>query len=249
MADVLVEPVPCLGDNYAYLLIDGEAGEAWVVDPSELTPLAAALERHPGVRLAGVLATHHHPDHVGAATSLLRRVAAHLPVAGHEVDRGRIPGQTVYLAPPAGRLMESGLSLGGTPLLVMSVPGHTRGGLAWCLPSPAGEPAHVFTGDTLFAAGCGRLFEGTPEEMFDSLLALMELPDPTHLWFGHEYTESNLLFARTVEPDNEAIAARLDALPDTTTPTTVAEEKATNPFVRAKDVEEFAERRAAKDRA
>jgi hydroxyacylglutathione hydrolase len=136
----------------------------------------------------------------------------------------------------------------GRTLVVRHIPGHTRGALAVGLSDGDAVPTDVFTGDTLFAAGCGRLFEGTPAEMHRSLTALTSLPDSTRLWFGHEYTASNLRFAASVEPDNTAVAARLTNLPARTTPTTVALERATNPFVRASSVEELAARRAAKDK-
>jgi hydroxyacylglutathione hydrolase len=130
----------------------------------------------------------------------------------------------------------------------MHIPGHTRAAIAWGVPAESGGvPADVFTGDTLFGAGCGRLFEGTPAQMWASLRALTALSPATRLWFGHEYTAGNLRFAAAVEPDNTAVTDRQANLPARTTPTTVAVEVATNPFVRAASVEELAARRKAKD--
>ncbi len=240
-----IEPIPCLRDNYCYLIRDG--GEAWLVDPSEVEPPARVLEER-GLRLRGILATHHHPDHVGGIPGLLERFGrdASIVVAGHASDRGRIPEQTHFEEAPLGRFAPSGVEIGGIRLTAAHIPGHTRGAVAWCIPGNGG-PSVVFTGDTLFAAGCGRLFEGTPAQMFDSLRTICSLPDDTRLYFGHEYTASNLKFAAVAEPDNQAIAARAKDLPACTTPTTVADEKATNPFVRAPTVEVLAERRKAKD--
>lgn len=245
---LVIEPVPCLKDNYAYLVYRQGGGEGWVVDPSEAAPVNAALEqRH--LRLRGILATHHHPDHVGGIPDLVTRWGEQIAfVAAYAGDRGRIPGQTVFLEAPGDRYLATDLQVAGRTLVVRHIPGHTRGAMALGLSGGNEIPDEVFTGDTLFAAGCGRLFEGTPAQMFDSLKALTALPDETRLWFGHEYTAGNLKFAAHVEPENPAVNARQAALPARTTPTTVALEKATNPFVRAASVEELAARRAAKDK-
>jgi hydroxyacylglutathione hydrolase len=244
MRALVITPLPCLSDNYAYLIHQDGAPEAYVVDPSEAAPVKAALaERH--LQLRGILATHHHHDHVGGIPAL---AGADVWVAGHADDRGRIPGQTLFVAAPRGEFVPAGVHLWGRPLLGMHIPGHTRAAIAWGIPDQAGSPpADVFTGDTLFAAGCGRLFEGTPAQMFDSLHSLVALPPATRLWFGHEYTASNLRFAAATEPGNAAVSARAAALPRRTTPTTVADELATNPFARSATVEELAARRAAKD--
>jgi hydroxyacylglutathione hydrolase len=235
--------VPCLSDNYAYLVHDGT--HAWVVDPSESPPVDAALERL-GLKLVGVLATHHHPDHVGGIPGLVAKHGA-LPVAGHEADRGRIPEQTIFVDAPTDRFVDVDLTVVGQRVRAAHIPGHTRAAIAWVLLGDDGEPTDVFTGDTLFAAGCGRLFEGTPAQMHTSLQLLCALPATTRMWFGHEYTKSNLRFAAAVEPDHAPIAERVATLADCTTPTTVALERATNPFVRARDAEELGARRAAKD--
>jgi hydroxyacylglutathione hydrolase len=259
MGAVVIEPIACLRDNYAYLIYEPGTKDGWIVDPSEADPPRRALARH-GLSLRGILATHHHSDHVGGIAELL--AAAEAPagggqappvwVAGHAADRARIPRQTAFVDAPAGGFARSGLEIAERPVLAMHIPGHTRAAIAWGIPAERGgdTPMDVFTGDTLFGAGCGRLFEGTPAQMFASLRGLTALPEATRLWFGHEYTASNLRFAATVEPDNPAVAERLTKTTGagSTTPTTVALERATNPFVRASSVEELAARRAAKDR-
>lgn len=233
--------VPCLRDNYAYLVHDGAS--AWVVDPSEPAPVIAALESH-GLRLAGVLATHHHPDHTGGIDGLVAHYGS-VPVAAHALDRGRVPQQSIFADVPTDTFVPVDLAIAGCEVQAALIPGHTRAAIAWLLRSPDG--VDVFTGDTLFAAGCGRLFEGTPAQMHTSLQLLCSLPGDTRLWFGHEYTAANLRFAAHVEPDHAPVIERAASLPACTTPTTVALERATNPFVRAHDEGELAERRAAKD--
>jgi len=246
MPTLSIEPIPCLRDNYAYLIVDEEAGDAWLVDPSEPGPPGAVLRRR-NLRLRGILATHHHMDHVGGISILVDQ-HPDVWVAGHARDQGRIPRQTLFIDAPTERFVATDLRLAGQELLAMYIPGHTLGAIAWYLPPQGIEPAgDVFTGDTLFAAGCGRLFEGSPTQMHTSLQALVALPPATRLWFGHEYTAANLRFAAAVEPDNEVVQGRILDLPDCTTPTTVALELATNPFVRADSPRSFAERRLAKD--
>lgn len=251
MSDLLrIEAIPCLRDNYAYLLSD-PSGNAWIVDPSEPGPPSAALMKG-GLTLRGVLATHHHYDHVGGIEALVAASRADAPVpwvAGHASDRGRIPRQSLFVDAPLDRFVTTGIELAGRPLLAMWIPGHTLGAIAWYLPSRAGEEegGDVFTGDTLFAGGCGKIFEGTVEQMHRSLQNLAALPPATRLWFGHEYTATNLRFAATVEPENLEIRLRQERERASSTPTTVAKERATNPFVRSKVAEELAERRAAKD--
>jgi hydroxyacylglutathione hydrolase len=254
---LVIEPVPCLKDNYAYLLFVPGSSDAFVVDPSEASPVEDAL-RARALTLRGVLATHHHLDHVGGIPALVEaRGADGAPwVAAHALDAARIPGLSspVAAGPDAFTAVPDLDFLPGYRLVARHIPGHTRAAIAWgVVPAGASLPTDVFTGDTLFGAGCGRLFEGTPADMFASLGALTSLPDSTRLWFGHEYTSSNLRFAASVEPTNAAVTARaqaLDAAPGerrVSTPTTVALEKATNPFVRATSVAELAARRQAKD--
>jgi len=251
MSQIEIEAVPCLKDNYAYVIARGDSADAYVVDPSEAEPVLAALERRE-LTLRGILATHHHPDHVGGISDLLARagggrVGVGIFVGGHALDRGRIPEQTAFVEAAIGRFAPSGLRLFGRPLLAMHIPGHTRAAIAWGISETSETPEDVFTGDTLFGAGCGRLFEGTPEQMYTSLKSLTALPDSARLWFGHEYTESNLRFAATIEPASAAIKERQAGGRQSTTPTTVGLELATNPFVRAASIAELAERRKAKD--
>ena len=249
MNQIEIEPIPCLKDNYAYLISRPDSADAYVVDPSEAEPIVTALQRR-SLTLRGILATHHHTDHVGGIAELVKRAGAGtLFVAGHLLDRERIPAQTELVDVDTSGFARTRLTLFGRPLLAMHIPGHTRAAIAWGIPDGGGDvPADVFTGDTLFGAGCGRLFEGTPAQMYASLKAITAIPGTARLWFGHEYTESNLRFAATVEPDNRAIGERQGRLTPHTTPTTVALEKATNPFVRAASVDELAARRAAKDK-
>jgi hydroxyacylglutathione hydrolase len=247
-----VIPVPCLSDNYAYLVARDGADEAVVIDPSESAPVIAALERE-GLRLVAILNTHHHHDHVGGNEGLRERFGA-LPVYAHVSDEGRVPAQTERVE--EGR----GFTVGGFSWTALHVPGHTTGAVAYCV-----EDA-VFTGDTLFVAGCGRLFEGTPEMMLRSLAdKLGHLPKETRVFCGHEYTAGNLRFAVHAEPDNRAAAEKLErvtamrARGDVTVPSTLAEERATNPFMRcdlpslrerfpgASVVDTFAAARKAKD--
>jgi hydroxyacylglutathione hydrolase len=223
--------VPCLKDNFAYLVIDGQ--RCAVVDPGEAPPLEAALARE-NVELAAIWLTHHHHDHVGGVKELL---AAHpgVEVVAHSSDRERAPGVT--------KLVDDGdvVTMGSLRAEIIHNPGHTLGAISYHVSGA------VFTGDTLFAAGCGRLFEGTPEMMYTSLTRLAALPPETRVYFGHEYTAANLAFARAVEPDNAAVTARAAQLPTPSTPSTIADERATNPFVRAPDVASFAQRRTRKD--
>ncbi|CAM2067403.1 hydroxyacylglutathione hydrolase [Sulfidibacter corallicola] len=225
-----VIPIPCLRDNYAYLLICEQSGEVAVVDPSESEPVLAELRRR-DLSLNAILNTHHHWDHVGGNKALLATFPG-IQVFGHASDRGRIPGQTHFL--------EEGdtVAFGGQRGSITHNPGHTTGAITYYF----GDAA--FTGDTLFSAGCGRLFEGTPADMYRSLNEKIGgHPDETRLYFGHEYTESNLRFALTVEPNNTAVQERLEEVRDLrargewTTPSTLAREWAVNPFMRCDSAE------------
>ncbi|MEZ4312277.1 MAG: hydroxyacylglutathione hydrolase [Polyangiaceae bacterium] len=222
-----VIPVPCLSDNYAYLVTAG-GDEAVVVDPSEEAPVTAALERE-GLKLVGILATHHHHDHVGGNEGLIEKHGK-MPVFAHESDEGRVPGQTALVR--EGEKVE----IAGLSFEPMHVPGHTTGAVSYF------GHGVVFTGDTLFVAGCGRLFEGTPAMMFTSLCEkLAKLPPETKVYCGHEYTASNLRFALHAEPDNQAAKeklARVNAMRErgeATVPSTIGEEQATNPFFRVEE--------------
>jgi hydroxyacylglutathione hydrolase len=215
--------VPAFEDNYLWLIHDGV--HAAVVDPGDAAPILAALDAH-NLSLVAILLTHHHADHVGGVPDLLRRF--NVPVFG---PRGEaIPAITRPLAEGDTAIVpELGLTLS-----VLDVPGHTKGHIAYIAPSEHS----VFCGDTLFAGGCGRLFEGTPEQMVASLTKLAALPDDTKVYCAHEYTLANLKFAHEVEPGNPDLAARIEAEQSKrnkgqpTVPSTIALEKATNPFLR-----------------
>lgn len=221
--------VPVLRDNLSYLIIDG--GYAAVVDPGEAGPIAAALQTQ-GVTLSAIWLTHHHWDHVGGVDGLVR---PGVEVIAHDSDRSRAPKVT--------QTVRDGdvVALGPLRATIIHNPGHTLGAITYVIEGCA------FTGDTLFGAGCGRVFEGTMEMMHASLRRLAALPPETRVYFGHEYTAANLKFAQHVEPDNREIAVRANAIPTPSTPSTIALELATNPFLRVRDAAEFAERRTAKD--
>ncbi len=227
---VNVAIIPCLKDNYAYLLSAPGAEKAVIVDASEAGPVLEAVEKL-GLPLGAVLSTHHHADHVDGNQALAERFPG-LEIFGSAHDRGRIPGQTRFVAD------EEVVLVCGLTFRCLLVPGHTLGAVAYF-----GEGA-VFTGDTLFAAGCGRLFEGTPRMMHESLnVKLASLPADTRVYFGHEYTASNLRFAEHVEPGNVAVKAKAArvaeqrARGEPTVPSTLAEERATNPFMRCHSTE------------
>jgi hydroxyacylglutathione hydrolase len=225
-----VEIVPCLEDNYAYVLHAPGTDLAVVVDPSEAAPVKAALDRR-GLRLAAILATHHHWDHVGGNEELLK-LFPNARVFGYHSDRGRLPGLSNQLTD--GEEFE----VAGLGFRALHIPGHTLGAVAYF-----GSEA-VFTGDTLFVAGCGRLFEGTPAQMYESLNEkLGRLPDATRVYCGHEYTLKNLEFAAHMEPQNEAVREKIErakrerAQGRPTVPSTIAEERTTNPFLRVESPE------------
>lgn len=229
MMDVV--PIPQLSDNYAYLIVDPSTGEAGVVDCAEADAVLEEVTAR-GVRLVAVLATHHHFDHVGGNADLLAR-HPDLRVYGSRDDAPRIPGITHRLRD--GDTVEIGVMRGR----VVLIPAHTSGHVAYWFP----EERAVFTGDTLFAGGCGRLFEGDAAQMMGSLGKLAALPDDTRVFCGHEYTEKNLEFALMLEPGNTTLRARMAAVRELrragrpSIPSTIAEEKATNPFLRTTSAE------------
>jgi hydroxyacylglutathione hydrolase len=223
---VRVVPVPQLSDNYAYLVIDPETGHAGIVDCAEAGPVLEAAAREE-VTLEAVLATHHHFDHVGGNRDLLA-ARPDLRVFGSADDAPRIPGLTDPVRDG------DTIRVGRLAARVLLIPAHTSGHVAYYF----ADHDTVFTGDTLFAGGCGRLFEGDAAQMMSSLGKLAKLPDATRVYCGHEYTEKNLRFAHELEPGNDALreklaaVERLRAAGEPTVPTTIADEKATNPFLR-----------------
>ena len=215
--------IPVLRDNYAYLIVCEKTNEAAVVDPSEAEPVMRQVEKEK-VELRAILNTHHHRDHTGGNVGLLEHCS--LQVYGHTVDQERIPGLTHPL--------DDGdeVKLGELRGKVLYIPGHTRGHIAYLFENK------LFCGDTLFVAGCGRLFEGTAEQMHGSLNKLQQLPDDTLVYCGHEYTEKNLQFALTLEPNNRKLVGKMQSVRSlrakgiSTVPSTMVQEKETNPFLR-----------------
>lgn len=232
--------VPVLQDNYVWLAHDAASGETVAVDPGEAGPVLDAARRR-GWRIGQVWITHWHHDHVGGLAEV--KAATGALVTGPRAEASSIAGLDVLVGEG------DGVALGDQRGRVIDVPGHTAGHVAFLLDG-AGA---VFAGDTLFAMGCGRLFEGTPAEMWRNMERLGDLPPETLVYGAHEYTVANARFAQAIEPDNRDVADRaLTVAADRaagrpTLPTTIALERATNPFMRAGDVEEFARRRHRKD--
>ena len=227
MTRLLIEQVPVLNDNYAHLLHDPGSGATAVVDPGAAAPVLERLART-GWRLDRVLLTHHHGDHCGGVPELTARTGC--AVVGAARDAQRVPGGLTDEVGEGDTLL-----LGGVGLVVLATPGHTDGHLSFWFP----ESQAVFCGDCLFSLGCGRLFEGSPAQMWASLAKLRDLPGDTRVYCGHEYTAANGRFARLVERDNPALLDRLaevEALRGrgaSTVPSTIAGERAANPFLRA----------------
>lgn len=217
---------PCLKDNYGVLLHDPENGATAAIDAPETAAVEAAL-KSTGWKLSDILVTHHHADHTDGIPALKERHRCRVVAPQHEAARIPLADVTVKEG--------DGVQIGSISTRVIETPGHTAGHISYF--SPAEKLA--FVGDTLFSIGCGRVIEGTPEMMWNSLLKLRALPDDTRIYCGHEYTEANIRFARTIEPDNPALAARADQAAQQikqrkpTIPTTIADEKAANPFLRA----------------
>ena len=254
MSELTIHMFPCLTDNYGYLLHDADSGTTAAVDTPDAEEIAVQLDAK-GWRLTHILNTHHHADHAGGNLALKRRTGC--TIVGPRADAARIPGIDIGVGDG------DEVALGAHRARVFDTPGHTRGHIVYWF-----EGARAaFVGDTLFALGCGRLFEGTPRDMWTSLQKILAWPDDTRLYCAHEYTQSNARFALTVEPQNRALVeraaqvARLRAAGKPTVPTTLMEERATNPFLRpqslglratigleeAPDVEVFARTRALKD--
>jgi hydroxyacylglutathione hydrolase len=226
MATLTIHRIPALKDNYLWLAVEPSAGAVAVVDPAEAAPVRALLKRL-RLKLTHILNTHHHRDHTGANLELKAEFG--LTIVGPRADRDRIPG--IDIAVGDGDTAR----LGNAEARVFDVPGHTRGHIAYWFE----ESNALFCGDTLFALGCGRLFEGTPEQMWHSLSKFRALPDAARVYCAHEYTLSNARFAVTVDGANPALkdraerVARMRAADQPTVPSTLGEERATNPFLRA----------------
>ena len=221
-----IKIIPCHFDNFAYLLICEESGKAAIVDPAEYYPISQVVKKME-VELVAIYCTHHHADHIGGLEEFCEKYPG-IEVAGFKGDARRIPGLT--------HTLEDGdvVLFGNVKGSVKHTPGHTSGGICFLF----GD--HLFTGDTLFGAGCGRLFEGTPEQMYNSLHSLTDgLDEDVKVYFGHEYTISNLKFAEFIEPGNQYVTDRLNdatALLEkggATTPSTIGLERQTNPFLRS----------------
>ncbi|WP_294136947.1 hydroxyacylglutathione hydrolase [Sphingobium sp.] len=234
--------IPVLSDNYVWLMHDAASGETVVIDPAVADPvLAAAAER--GWTIGQIWNTHWHGDHVGGNAAI--KAATGCTITGPAAEAAKIG--TLDRTVGEGDRVQIGTHVA----TVMEVPAHTAGHIAYHL----ADDAIVFVGDTLFAMGCGRLFEGTAAQMFANMARLSALPEDTAVYCAHEYTLSNGRFALGVEPDNMALAVRMAeveaarARGEATVPTTIGLERATNIFMRARDVEELAQRRAAKDAA
>lgn len=243
-----VIPIPCLSDNYAYLVMSD--GRAAVVDPSQADPVLRAVAEH-RVELHEIWLTHHHWDHVGGVESLVEECRVrHVRGSRYDAEHRRIPMQTDALSEG------DSFDFGSVTVEILEIPGHTLGAIAFY------ADGNLFSGDTLFIAGCGRVFEGTMKMMSESLSKLRALPPDTKVWCGHEYTVNNLRFAQTVEPDNPAVGQALRGAIEAreagrfTVPGSIGQERRINPFFRfdqpkiaagRDSVTSFAEIRRAKD--
>ncbi len=232
--------IPVLSDNYVWLARENTSGEVVVIDPAVAEPVLAKADEL-GWAITQIWNTHWHPDHVGGNAGI--KAATGCTITGPAAEADRIPTLDI--------LVKGGdkVSLGEAQAIVMDVPAHTAGHIAYHLP----HEQLVFVGDTLFAMGCGRLFEGTAAQMFANMQALAALPDSTTVFCAHEYTQSNGRYALTAESDNQALVTRMAqvdemrARGEPTVPTTIGLERATNPFMRAATAAILAERRLAKD--
>ena len=237
---VTAQRMPILADNYAWLLRDAATGATAIVDPADAEACATAIEEAGG-RLDAIILTHHHDDHIAGVDALRARYP--VPVIGAAADAHRLPR--------LDQVVREGdtIRLGDTTARVIDTPGHTRGHVSYYFE----EGAVLICADTLFSLGCGKLLEGTPAEMFASLQKLAILPDEALVCCGHEYTASNARYALTVDPDNNALRAMAAdittkrARGEPTIPSRLGDEKAANPFLRARNIEELAKIRKGKD--
>lgn len=240
MSKLDIVRIAALSDNYIWLVHDPDSGETMVVDPAEADPVLAEADRR-GWTIDAIWNTHWHPDHTGGNAAIKQATGA--PVIAPAAEAAKIP--TADLLVVEGDIVQ----LGKHAATVLETPAHTAGHITYHF----ADDAVAFTGDTLFAMGCGRLFEGTAEQMYANMRRLADLPPETSVYCAHEYTLSNARYAQVAEPDNDAIASRLREVEamrergEATVPTTIALERATNPFMRAQSIEQFAERRASKD--
>lgn len=232
--------IPVLSDNYIWLVRENTSGEVMVVDPAVAEPVLAKADAL-GWKITHVWNTHWHPDHTGGNAAI--KAATGCTITGPAAEFERIPTLDVQVS--GGDVVH----LGTTKAQVIDVPAHTAGHIAFHFD----ESQVIFVGDTLFAMGCGRLFEGTADQMFANMRKLEALPDSTAVYCAHEYTQSNGRYALVAEPDNQALIKRMEAvdamcaLGEPTVPTTIGLERETNPFMRANSVAQLAQRRAAKD--
>jgi len=228
--------IPTLFDNYTYLIICTDTHKAVVIDCPDADPVIKEIQQR-SIKLIAVLSTHHHADHTAGNEELKEYFK--VPVYGSAYDRNRVLGLT--------DVFEKTFVLGNLSFDIIDIPGHTLGHVALY------GYGSLFCGDTLFAAGCGRLFEGTPVQMFSSLAKLNSLPENTKVYCGHEYTKKNLEFAMTIDSENEALrqkyffACEAEKKNESTVPTTLAEEKSYNPFLRAESLDVFTKIRKLKD--
>lgn len=226
MTRLEIEQIPIFEDNYAYLIHDPSSGATAAIDPAMAEPVLQRLHEK-SWRLSHIFVTHHHDDHVGGNMTLKAKTSC--KIVGNAADAARIPGIDVEAQPGQSCMM------GNAAIMIMDACGHTSGHVVFWVPD-----AHaLFSGDALFALGCGRLFEGSAEQMWDALSRMRSLPDDTMVYCGHEYTKSNARFAKTIEQGNKALDERIawiettSAAPGVFVPFSLALEKATSPFLRA----------------